>query len=65
MSLNITFETDQNLPRTSSLPTIISTVDIEALSELLEHSWQYNLSGDVVKILEIYFVQKCIFYDQK
>ena len=38
MSLNFTLETDQNLPRPSSPPTIISIVDIEVLSELLEHS---------------------------
>ena len=42
-------------------PTTISIVAIELLSELVEHSWQYKLSSDVVKILEIGFVQKCIF----
>ena len=42
-------------------PTTISIVAIELLSELVEHSWQYKLSSDVVKILEIGFVKKCIF----
>ena len=63
MSLQINLETERNLPWPWS-PPIISIVDIELLTELIEHSWQYKLSSDIVKILEIGFVQKCFFYDQ-
>ena len=61
ISLNITMEIDQNFPWSWSPLTTISIVDTEVLSDLLEHSWQYKLSIDVVKIFEISFVQKDFF----
>ena len=64
ISLNINLKTDRNLPWPWSLPTTISIIDIEVLSKLLKHSWQYKLSSDVIKIFEIGFSQNEFFYDQ-
>ena len=49
MSLNINLQTDRKFLWPWSPPTTISIVEIELLSDLLEHSWQYKLSSDVVK----------------
>ena len=46
-------------------PTTISIVDVELLSDLLENSWQYKLSSDVIKIMELGFVQKIIYSRSK
>ena len=61
MSLKVNLETERNLPWPWSPLTIISIVDIEILSVLVEYSWQYKLSSDEDKSLKIGFVQKCIF----